>query len=115
MVITVPPSTQPRAQRPCLVSVGLPGKLPLTQSGLVADMETLVDAAWMALGAHVTTAVLVHVEADSATRDTLATQEVATSGDASTTAGNPLPPPVTQTNRPHTPVTRPKQSNLSLF
>lgn len=113
IIITLPPSEQSREERPCLVSVGQPEKLPLSQSGPYADLTTLIDAAWTALGVRLATAVHTDSTEFAQNEPTDSDEEELAAVPAAVAGAPPLPP--AQPARPSTPVTQPKMQNLSLF
>lgn len=113
IIVTLPPSQQPREERPCLVSVGQPEKLPLSQNGSYADLTTLIDAAWTALGVREAKAVLPEPvglpPSEPADPDE---EELAAVPTMEASLPSVLSAPAA---RPHTAVTPPKMQNLSLF
>ena len=113
IIITLPPSEQPREERPCLVSVGQPEKLPLSRSGPFADIAALINTAWTALGVREATAVRTE-PAVLPPNEPADPEEEALASMPTTDAALP-PAPSVPTTWPNTSVTPPKIQNLSLF
>ncbi|MFZ1398475.1 MAG: hypothetical protein WAS33_16345 [Candidatus Promineifilaceae bacterium] len=113
IIITLPASEQPREERPCLVSVGEAEKLPLSRTGLFANLTTLIDAAWTALGVREATAVRTDTT-EFPQNESIDSDEEELAAVPATVAGLPPVPPA-QPARPSTPVAQPKMQNLSLF
>jgi len=131
--ITLPPSDEPRDDRPVLVSLGSGGQAPLFREGRLADVAELIADAWAAFGARVElqaarttndteTAVIATVDvgyandandangaADASGTDNIAAETAASTGSVQSPSA---PDPV---NNAPTPPRPPTPANLSLF
>jgi hypothetical protein len=92
VVITLPPTDGPAAERPALLSLGGGGQTPVFRQGLLADLPALIDEAWTAYGLQRELAAVTVGEEPAAVAATATT----------ISAGRPTPPP-------------PQPHNLSLF
>ncbi len=100
IVITLAATTQPRDERPALISVGLAEQLPVIKTGTFGDMSALIHEAWTAFGVRAQVAEVVS-EGETVTEE----QVVAT---ANTSDDEPELEP--QPN-----LSKPTAKNLSLF
>ncbi|MCP5011047.1 MAG: hypothetical protein GY942_13780 [Aestuariibacter sp.] len=102
IIITFPASTQPRDERPVLISVGVAEQLPMTKTGKFGEMATLIDEAWTAFSvrAQVTESVQ---EGEAVTEEQLL---------ATASADDDMSVPIPQ---PHQAAPKPQAKNLSLF
>ena len=102
IVITLAAGTQPREERPALVSVGVAEQLPVIKTGTFGDMPTLIDEAWTAFGVRAQVA-----EATSET-ETVAEEQVVATANTDDDEPTPMPPP-------NLSAPKPQAKNLSLF
>jgi hypothetical protein len=101
IVITLAATTQPRDERPVLVSVGVAEQLPVIKTGVFGNMPALIHEAWTAFGVRAQVA-----EASEA--ETVVEEQV---GDTANT-GHDEPAP---TAPPSQSTPKPQAKNLSLF
>ena len=109
-----------QAERPLLLSLGVPNKLPVQAQGVFTDLERLIRTAWTSFGvqmkanATATATPTSHPETDDALEDEEGDEEfvAAAETDTLTVATAPLTPPP-----PTKPAKRPvlEQPTLSLF
>ena len=99
ILITLGASTQPRDERPALISVGIAGQMPVIKNGVLGDVPALINEAWLAFGVRVQVA-----ETISPSQSPADDPPVATADDAPvpTTSLKPAPRP-------------PQAKNLALF
>lgn len=111
IIITLAASDVPLAERPLLLSVGMAEQLPVVKTGTFANLISLIEEAWTALGvrAQVAGAAIEEetiAEEQMATPDTVATNVTTADTDnheTSPPSPNPLSAP------------QPQAKNLSLF
>jgi len=101
IVITLAASSQPREERPVLVSVGVAEKLPVINTGVFGNVSALIHEAWTAFG------VQAQVAAATSEAETVAEEVVAT---VSTSDDEPSLTPLSNLSTP-----KPSAQNLSLF
>ncbi len=101
IVITLAASTQPRDERPALISVGLAEQLPVIKTGAFGDVLTLINEAWIAFG------VRAQVDEAAAEGETVAEEQVVATAN---TDDEPAPTPQPSLSTP-----KPPAQNLSLF
>jgi hypothetical protein len=102
IVITLAASSQPREERPALVSVGVAEQLPVIKTGPFGDVPALIHEAWTAFGVRAQVAAAA-MEAEIVAEE----QIVATAG---TDNDEPAPTPPSNLSTP-----KPPAQNLSLF
>jgi len=102
IVITLAASTQPRDERPTLISVGLAEQLPVIKTGAFGDMPALIHEAWTAFG------VRAQVAEATTEGETVAEEQVV----ATASADDDEPAP---TSQPSLSTPKPPAQNLSLF
>ncbi len=100
IVITLSVSSQPRDERPALISVGVAEQLPIIRSGAFGDAAALIHEAWTAFG------VQAQVAAATSEVETVAEEQVIATADMDNE-----PAPTTPTLSPP----KPQAKNLSLF
>jgi hypothetical protein len=115
IMITLPAAESPRDERPALVSIGSDGQSPVFRQGVLADVAALIDEAWTAFGVREELLAAQAQAALAGASETAGAETIATaavgSDDASSEAGQPLPPAPTVKAVP----LPPKPKNLSLF
>ena len=102
IVITLAASSQPRDERPALMSVGVAEQLPVIKTGTFGDVPALINEAWTAFGVRAQLAEVAS-EGETVTEE----QVVAT---ANTNDDEPVPTPEPNLSTP-----KPQAKNLSLF
>jgi len=101
IVITLAVSTQPRDERPALISVGVADQLPVIKTGTFGNVPTLINEAWIAFG------VRAQVAEAATEGETVAEEQV-----VATASINDEPAPTPQ---PSLSTPKPPAKNLSLF
>ena len=114
-----------QAERPLLLSLGVPHQLPVQTQGTFTDLERLIRTTWTSFGmqmkanAAATATPTSHPETDDALEDQEGDEEfvAAAATDTITVATAPLTPPASMPSAPAKPVKRPvlEQPTLSLF
>ena len=114
-----------QAERPLLLSLGVPDQLPVQAQGVFADLERLIRTTWTSFGmqmkanAAATATPTVHPETDDALEDGEGDEAfvAAAETDDITVATAPLTPPTSTPPAPAKPTKRPvlEQPTLSLF
>lgn len=107
IIVTLAASDAPLAERPLLLSVGVAEQLPVVKTGAFANLVSLIEEAWTALGvrSQVAGAAVEEetiAEEQTAVSDTVATADI-DNHETSPPAPNPLSTP------------QPQAQNLSLF
>ena len=102
IVITLVASSQPREERPALVSVGVAEQMPVIKTGVFGNMPALIHEAWTAFG------VRAQVAGAGSGVETVTEEEVVAT--ASTGDDEPVPAPPASLAAP-----KPQAKNLSLF
>ena len=102
IVITLAASSQPRDERPALMSVGVAEQLPVIKTGTFGDVPALINEAWTAFGVRAQLAEVAS-EGETVTEE----QVVAT---VNTNDDEPVPTPEPNLSTP-----KPQAKNLSLF
>jgi len=100
IVITLAASTQPREERPSLISVGAAGQMPVIRSGTFGNMPALIHEAWTAFGAR------AQADGTTAKGETAAEEQLAATANADDNGPTPTAQPSPA---------MPKPKNLSLF
>ena len=107
IIITLAASDAPLAERPLLLSVGVAEQLPVVKTGAFANLVSLIEEAWTALGVRAQVAGAAIEEETITEEQTVASDTVATAEpdyhEASPPAPNSLSAP------------QPQEKNLSLF
>lgn len=104
IIMTLAASDAPLAERPLLLSVGVAEQLPVVKTGPFANLMSLIEEAWTALGVRVQVAGAAIDEETIAEEQTAAPDTGATnSPEAPLLSPNPLSAP------------QPQAQNLSLF
>ena len=111
IIVTLAASDAPLAERPLLLSVGVAEQLPVVKTGPFANLISLIEEAWTALGVRAQVAEAAVEEETIAEEQTTAPDTVATNVTTADTdnletsppAPNPLSAP------------QPRAKNLSLF
>lgn len=101
IVITLSASSQPRDERPALISVGVAEQLPVIKSGIFGDATALIHEAWTAFG------VRAQVEVAALDAETIVEEEIVATADIDDedqVSMRPTPSPP-----------KPQAKNLSLF
>ncbi|MFQ5420829.1 MAG: hypothetical protein ACE5EY_10770 [Anaerolineae bacterium] len=101
IVITLAANTQPRDERPALISVGVAEQLPVIKTGTFGDVPALIHEAWTAFG------VRAQVAAAATEGETVAEEQVVATA---STDDEPAPTPQPSLSTP-----KPPAQNLSLF
>jgi len=102
IVITLAASSQPRDERPALVSVGVAEQLPVIKTGVFGNTAPLINEAWTAFG------VRTQVAEKASDVETVAEEEVVAT--AGTVGDEPTPTSPSSLSTP-----KPQAKNLSLF
>ena len=107
IIITLAASDAPLTERPLLLSVGVAEQLPVVKTGAFANLVSLIEEAWTALGVRAQVAGAAIEEETITEEQTVASDTVATAEpdyhEASPPAPNSLSAP------------QPQAKNLSLF
>ena len=101
IVITLSARSQPRDERPALISVGVAKQLPVIKSGIFGDATALIHEAWTAFG------VRAQVEEVALDAETVVEEEIVATADIDDEE------PVSMRSNPSPP--KPQAKNLSLF
>lgn len=102
IVITLAASSQPRDERPALVSVGVAAQMPVIKTGTLGGLTTLIHEAWTAFG--------VRVQVAAAATESEANPEEQVVAIVSTDDHEPAPMPPSNLTTAKLPA-----QNLSLF
>lgn len=104
IVITLAASSQPREERPALVSVGVAEQLPVIKTGTFGELSTLINEAWTAFG------VRAQVAEAASEGETVAEEQVVATASTDDDEPASMPPPDPDLSTPN-----PQAKNLSLF
>jgi hypothetical protein len=107
IIVTLAASDAPLAERPLLLSVGVAEQLPVVKTGPYANLISLIEEAWTALGVRAQVAGAAIEEETIAEEQTVASDTVATAEPDNHEASPPSPNPLS--------VPPPQAPNLSLF
>ncbi len=111
IIITLAANDAPLAERPLLLSVGVTEQLPVIMTGPFANLMSLIEGAWMALGVRAQVAGAAIEEETIAEEQTAAPDTVAMNvTTADTDNHETLPPAANPLSAP-----QPRAKNLSLF
>ena len=111
IIITLAASDAPLTERPLLLSVGVTEQLPVVKTGPFANLISLIEEAWTALGVRAQVAGAAIEEETIAEEQTAAPDTVATNVTMAEPDNHETPPP--SANPLSAP--QPRAQNLSLF